>query len=134
MLQKYVANLPLRKVAQYMLPRGVRVVCVYVCVCVCALSYIWPFVTPVDCALQAPLSMGFSRWEYCSGLPFSTPGDPPDPGIDPRLVRLLHWQAGSLPLHHLASPREVSCTLIKTEYCVIKFWRTWYFLVFKLFT
>ena len=42
MLQKYVANLPLRKVVQYMLPSGVRVVCVYVCVCVCvcALSYI----------------------------------------------------------------------------------------------
>ena len=35
-------------------------------------------------ALQAPLSMGFSRQEYCSGLPFPSPGDLPDPGIEPR--------------------------------------------------
>ena len=35
-------------------------------------------------ALQAPLSMGFSRQEYWSGLPFPSPGDLPDPGIEPR--------------------------------------------------
>ena len=34
-------------------------------------------------ARQAPLSMGFSRQEYWSGLPFSTPGHLPDPGIEP---------------------------------------------------
>ena len=39
---------------------------------------------PVDCSLQAPLSMRFSRPEYWSGLPFSSPGDLPDPGIEPR--------------------------------------------------
>ena len=33
---------------------------------------------------QAPLSMGFSRQEYWSGLPFPSPGDLPDPGIEPR--------------------------------------------------
>ncbi|ELR45730.1 hypothetical protein M91_15238, partial [Bos mutus] len=32
---------------------------------------------------QAALSMGFSRQEYWSGLPFPTPGDLPDPGIEP---------------------------------------------------
>ena len=32
---------------------------------------------------QAPLSMGFSRQEYWSGLPFPSPGDLPDPGIEP---------------------------------------------------
>ena len=32
---------------------------------------------------QAPLSMGFSRLEYWSGLPFPTPGHLPDPGIEP---------------------------------------------------
>ncbi|ELR60425.1 hypothetical protein M91_18992, partial [Bos mutus] len=32
---------------------------------------------------QAPLSMGFPRQEYWSGLPFPTPGDLPDPGIKP---------------------------------------------------
>ena len=34
-------------------------------------------------ARQAPLSMGFSRQEYWSGLPFSTSGDLPDPGLEP---------------------------------------------------
>ena len=34
-------------------------------------------------AHQAPLSMGFSRQEYWSGLPFPSPGDVPDPGIEP---------------------------------------------------
>jgi len=34
-------------------------------------------------AHQAPLSMGFSRQEYCSGLPCHPPGDLPDPGIEP---------------------------------------------------
>ena len=48
-------------------------------------------------AHQAPLSMGFSRQEYWSGLTFPPPGDLLDPGIDLCLLPLLHWQAGSLP-------------------------------------
>ena len=39
--------------------------------------------TPWTVAHQAPLSMGFPRQEYWSGLPFSSPGDLPDPGIKP---------------------------------------------------
>ena len=39
------------------------------------------FCDPVDCNRQAPPSMGFSRQEYWSGLPFSSPGDLPDSGI-----------------------------------------------------
>ena len=39
--------------------------------------------TPGTVACQAPLSMGFSRQEYWSGLPFPPPGDLPDPRIDP---------------------------------------------------
>ena len=40
---------------------------------------------PMDSSLhQAPLSMGFSRQEYWSGLPFSFSGNLPDPGIEPR--------------------------------------------------
>ena len=39
--------------------------------------------TPWTVACQAPLSMGFSRQEYWSGLPFPSPGDLPDPGIEP---------------------------------------------------
>ena len=41
------------------------------------------FVTPWTAALQAPLSMGFPRQEYWSGLPFPSPGDLPNPGIKP---------------------------------------------------
>ena len=41
-------------------------------------------VTPWSAARQAPLSMGFSRQEYWSGLPCPPPGDLPDPGIEPR--------------------------------------------------
>ena len=50
---------------------------------------------------QAHLSMGFSRQEYWSGLPFPTPGDLPDPGIEPVTP---HWQTISLPLSYLGSP------------------------------
>ena len=43
-----------------------------------------PFVTPMDyIALQAPVSVGFPRQEYWSGLPFPSPGDLPDPGTEP---------------------------------------------------
>ena len=46
-------------------------------------SHVQISVTPWTVALQAPLSVRFSRQEYWSGVPFSTPGDLPDPGIDP---------------------------------------------------
>ena len=51
-------------------------------------------VTPWTVALQAPLSMGFFRQEYCSEVPFPSPGDLPNPGIEPRSPVL---QADSLP-------------------------------------
>ena len=41
------------------------------------------FTTPWTVAHQVPLSMGFSKQEYWSGLPFPPPGDLPDPGIEP---------------------------------------------------
>ena len=46
-------------------------------------KHCWHFVTPWTTAHQVPLSMGFSRQEYWSGLPFPSPGDLPDPGIKP---------------------------------------------------
>ena len=45
---------------------------------------VWFFVTPWTIAYQAPLSMGFSRQKYWSGLPFPSPEALPDPGIEPR--------------------------------------------------
>ena len=55
--------------------------------------------TPWTVALQAPLSMGFSRQKYWSGLPFPSPGDLPNPGIKPETPAL---QADSL----LSEPPE----------------------------
>ena len=51
-------------------------------------SHVWLFVTPWTVAHQAPLSVGFSRQEYWSVLPFSSTGDLLDPGIEPRLPTL----------------------------------------------
>ena len=51
--------------------------------CVKSLSRVRLFATPWTVALQAPLSMGFFRQEYWSGLPFPSPGDLPNPGIEP---------------------------------------------------
>ena len=56
--------------------------CVCVCVCVCMLSCAWLFETPWTVAHHSTLSMEFSRQTYWSRLPFSPPGDPPDPGIE----------------------------------------------------
>ena len=58
------------------------------------LSHVQLFENPWIVAYQAPQSMGFSRQEYWSGLPFSSPGDLPDPGIEPGSPALL---ADSLP-------------------------------------
>ena len=49
----------------------------------CMLGCVQLFVAPWTVAYQAPLFMGFSRQEYGSGLPFPTPGDLPNPGIEP---------------------------------------------------
>ena len=59
------------------------------------------FVTPWTAECQAPLSMGFPRQEYWSGVPFPSPGDLPDPGIEPGSAAL---QADSLPSDPLGKP------------------------------
>ena len=56
--------------------------------------------TPWTVARQAPLSMGFPRQEYCNGLPFPSPGDLPNPDIEPMSPAL---QGESLPLSHQGS-------------------------------
>ena len=58
------------------------------------LSRVRLFATLWAVAYQAPPSMEFSRQEYWSGLPFPSPGDLPDPGIEPRSPAL---QADALP-------------------------------------
>ena len=51
--------------------------------CSQTISHVRLFAIPLAVAHQAPLSVGFSRQEYWSGLPFLPPGDLPDPGIQP---------------------------------------------------
>ena len=60
---------------------------------------LWPY--GVYVTHQAPLSTGFPRQEYWNGLPFPSPGDLPDPGIEPTSPA---WLVDSLPLSHLGSP------------------------------
>ena len=52
------------------------------------LSRVRLFVTPWTVAYKAPLSMEFSRQEYWNGLPFPSPGDLPDSGIEPKYPAL----------------------------------------------
>ena len=52
-----------------------------------------------------PWSVANHRQEYWSGVPFPPPEDLPTQGSNPCLLHLLYWQAGSLPLHHLESPK-----------------------------
>ena len=74
--------------------------CVCVCVCVCTQPHSIPC-GPMDCSPPgSSLSVGFPRQEYQSGLPFSSPGDLPNPRIKFMSLALL---AASLPLSHLPS-------------------------------
>ena len=71
---------------------------------------------------QAPLSMELSRQEYWSGLPFPSPGDLPDPGVDPGSPTL---QADSLPSEPTG---KCTCIFKYTEYTGGKYipkWKQW---------
>ena len=55
-----------------------------VCSCARALSHVQLSAIPWTVAYRSPLSMGFPRQEYWSGVPFPTSGGLPDPGIEPK--------------------------------------------------
>ena len=67
-----------------------------------SLSRVRLFATPWTVAYQAPLSMGFSRQEYWNRVPFPSPGDLPDPGIEPWSSAL---QADTLPSEPPGKPK-----------------------------
>ena len=75
--------------------------------CVCL------FVTKWTVARQAPLSMGFSKQEYWSGLPFPSPGDLRSPVIEPLSLMSPALTAGSLPLVPPGKP-------LLNSYCFLK--------------
>ena len=88
------------------------------------LSCIRLFATPWTVAYQAPLTRGFSRREYSSGLPFPSPGDLPDPGIEPRFPAL---QADALiseppgkPMINLESVLKSSDITLLTNVYLVK--------------
>ena len=67
-----------------------------------SLSRVGLFETPWTVAPQAPLSLGFPRPEYWSGLPLPPPGDLSDPGIE---AASPGWQSDLLQLSHVGSPQ-----------------------------
>ena len=80
--------------------------------CVCMLirfSCVRLFATPWTVAQQAPVSMGFSKQEYWSGLPFSTPGDLPEPGIETTSL-VSSASAGGF---FVTSATKITCLLLK---------------------
>ena len=90
---------------------------------VSSLSRLWLFVTPWTAAHQAPLSLRFSRQGYWSGLPFPSPGDLPNPGIEPGSPAL---QANSLPteLQGKLDMYILNCLKFQEAInaCICKFW------------
>ena len=78
-----------------------------------SLSRVQLFVTPRTVACQAPPSMGFSRQECWSGLPFPSPGHLPNPGIESKSPAL---QADALPWKPSGKPRPLRYDLNKIPY------------------
>ena len=76
----------------------------FLVVIVQSLSHVQLFAIPWTVARQAPLSMGFSRQEYWSGLPFPSPGDLPKPGIEPGSSAL---QANTLDKNYFTSLKSI---------------------------
>ena len=70
-----------------------------------SVSHVLLFATPWTAAHEASLAMDVSRQEYWNGLPFPSPGNLPNPGIEPCLLRLLHLQADSLPSEPPGKPQ-----------------------------
>ena len=81
-----------------------------------SVSRVWLFATPWGVAYLAPLSMGFSRQECWSGLPFPSPGDLPDPGIKPRSPAL---QADALQSEPPGKPRNPTFSFFKIFYTIL---------------
>ena len=86
---------------------------VFLCYFCQSLSRVRLFATPWTVGHQAPPSMGFSRQEYWSGMPFPSPGDLPDSGIKPRSPAL---QADTLTSEPLGKPPIWEKNLKKNGY------------------
>ena len=88
------------------------------------------FATPWTAACQTPLSMGFARQEYWSGLPFPSPGDLPNPGIEPASPVLEGRFFTAKPLreaHIYVISFYINFSIfIELVYIIETCWREWY--------
>ena len=81
-----------------------------VCCCYCSVTKsCLTLHSPKDCSLPGSSSMGFPKQKYWSGLLVPSPGDLPNPGIEPAL---LHWQEDSLSLSHQVRPYVYVCVCV----------------------
>ena len=94
----------------------------YIVLEVKSLSHVQLFATPWTVAYQAPWFMGFSREEYWSGLPFPSPGDLPNPGIEPRSFALQTDALLSEPNWNVARNTGIKVLLMRMR----TKWDTWY--------
>ena len=85
--------------------------------CACALNRVQLSATPWTAACQAPLSMGLPRQEHWTGCHFLHQGTFPTRGWNPRLLCLLHWQVGSLPLSPMGSPHHWTARKVPRWLC-----------------
>ena len=87
--------------------------------CICMLSVfsgVWFFLTPQIVALQPPLSLGFPRQEYWSGLPFPPPGDLPDPGIKLTSLASTALAGGFFTTIATCEAHAYACIYINSQY------------------
>ena len=91
-----------------------------------SLSRVWLFATPWSIVYHTPPSMGFSRQGCWSGLPFPSPEDLPDPGIEPRSPTL---KADALPSEHQGSTRYKINVQITAYFHATLCWYHWWTLL-----
>ena len=92
-------------------------VCVWMCACMLYhFSHVW-LCHPWTAALQAPLSMGLSRQEYWSGLPFPPPGDLRDSGIEPTFLPSPELVDGFFTTSATWEDRVCVCVCVNTYIC-----------------
>ena len=75
----------------------------YMCVC----SVMSDSLRLQDCSMPGSSVHGFFWQESWSELPFLSPGDLPNSGVEPESPMSLHWQVDSLPLNHQGSPKQL---------------------------
>ena len=88
----------------------------------CRLSRVWLLATLWTVVLQSPLSMGFPRQEYQSGLLFPSPGIFMIQGLNSLLLCILHYRQIVYPLSHQGSPIKEILTLNFLSFLKIIYW------------